>query len=340
MSRQMKWKVALAAVGVILALVLLYLALAYAEKAQVTEKPVAEEHSSEADRLLWNKLKLNGKKYRYSSDYETYLFIGTDESSAASDEEDRVANMADFLLLAVINRTERTIGFLQLNRDTIAEIDLVNPDGSSYASAEQQLCTAYWYGVDEEAGCENTVKAVSRLLGGLHIDGYYNLNMADIGTLNHAVGGVAVTIESDFSDVDPTLKQGETITLDDEQAETFVRSRMKVDDGENLSRMKRQKQYMEAMMKKVTEESAKDAGFALNVYEALADVAVTNMSGGLISDLAVELNGAENAGILEIEGEARLGTRLGDGMEHMEYYPTKMGIANALEMLYNIVDIE
>ena len=58
------------------------------------------------------------------------------------------------------------------------------------ATAEQQLCTAHWYGGTDEIGCQNQVKAVSDLLGGLPISGYFSLGLDDIPELNHAIGGV------------------------------------------------------------------------------------------------------------------------------------------------------
>ena len=63
--------------------------------------------------------------------------------------------------------------------------------------------------------------------------------MDEIAQLNHVIGGATVTIEDDFSDVDSSLVQGETITLTDEQAYNFLSARMNVGDGENESRMRR-----------------------------------------------------------------------------------------------------
>ena len=64
--------------------------------------------------------------------------------------------------------------------------------------------------------------------------------------MNDMVGGVTVTIEDDFSEVDPTLKMGETVTLMGEHAENYVRQRKEVADGRNESRMQRQSSYEEA----------------------------------------------------------------------------------------------
>ena len=87
-------------------------------------------------------------------------------------------------MLTTIEQTER---FLQLNRDTMTEITLLQPDGTGYASANLQLCTAHWYGGDAWSSCENTVEAVSYLLGELPIDGYYALDMQAIPRITFTI---------------------------------------------------------------------------------------------------------------------------------------------------------
>ena len=59
--------------------------------------------------------------------------------------------------------------------------------------------------------------------------------MDEIAQLNHVIGGATVTIEDDFSQIDPTLVKGETITLSDEQAYSFLHARLNVGDEENES---------------------------------------------------------------------------------------------------------
>lgn len=297
--------------------------------------------TQEMEKLLWKDISLNGKKYRYSRDFETYLIIGTDDSGDEErDREEYVGNMADFLLLAVINRTDHTYAFLHLNRDTMTEVTLLDSEGEGTATAEIQLCTAHWYGGTPEESCENTVKAVSDMLGGISIEGYYSIHMSEIPRLNHAVGGVTVTVEDDFSNVDPSLEQGAAVTLSDEQAFTFVRGRMGMEDEENTSRMARQRQYLEGFFQKVQEKTAENSEFALGLYNELSETSVTNMSGGLISDLLVDMAGAENKGMLLTEGEAKLGTHLGDGLEHTEFYLDKNAIVNTMKKLYNIEENE
>ena len=221
MRRKEKIKALLWVAGFAGMICLIYFMLQKGEQtfgvAKDTEDQVQVETSDELEKLLWKSIKFGKKKYQYSSDYETYLFLGTDGSGHESaNREEYVGNMADFLMLAVINRKEQTYALLQLNRDTMTEIDLIGKDGEGMATANMQLCTAHWYGGTEKESSENTVNAVSKLLGGLTIDGYYTLNMENISRLNHAAGGVTVTIKNDLTSLDPSMKQGETITLTDE----------------------------------------------------------------------------------------------------------------------------
>lgn len=72
------------------------------------------------------KVRLYGKKYIYNHQIETYLFLGTDGSGAEDGEgEDYVGSMADSINLLVLDKTDKTYAIIQLNRDTITEIDLM-----------------------------------------------------------------------------------------------------------------------------------------------------------------------------------------------------------------------
>lgn len=347
MTKRQKIMTAFLMVVIICTVVLLYLVWhrseqAYGEHAEHAEQRQEEQQSEstgELEKLLWRNVELDGKKYRYSSDYETYLMIGTDESgNEDAGREDYVGNMADFLMLAVLNRKEKTYAFLPLNRDTMTEISLIDREGEGMATAQMQLCTAHWYGGTRTESCENTVKAVSDMLGGLTIDGYYELNCQDISSLNHEVGGVTVTIQNDLSSLDPEMKQGATITLNDEQAYKFIRSREGVEDEENTSRMERQKQYMEAMTEKLKEKTKADPETGLKIYDKLSDVSVTNMSGGLLTDILTDMQDAQDRGMYQIDGKIRTGEHLDDGISHTEVYLDQNSIVIILKKLYNIAE--
>lgn len=280
---------------------------------------------------------LKGGTYTYDHDIESYLFLGTDASGAEERQgEDYTGSMADFLLLAVFDKTAERYGFLQLDRDTMCEVTMMQTDGTGYASGELQLCTAHWYGGSQEQSCENTVEAVSKLLGGIPIDGYYNLNMEDISKLNHAVGGVEVTVRGDFSKVDPSLKEGERVKLSDKQAYTYLHDRYGVGSETNQERMGRQEQYMQSLFSKMKETSKSDPDFVNEIYQELEDDAVTSLGGRDISRMMKQIMDGESLGIMRLVGQTKEGQALGDGIDHVEFYPEADSLIETMGRLYNL----
>ena len=89
--------------------------------------------------------------------------------------------------------------------------------------------------------------AVGNLLEGIELSQFCSINMDAMPELNDLLGGVTVTMPDDYPDLDPAYVKGARITLTGRQAYDFVHDRMTVGDGTNLSRMKRQRAYMEAV---------------------------------------------------------------------------------------------
>lgn len=343
--KQRQIKIAVALIGVAVVLVGFWLAVQGVEK-KVTSHQTAKtdkggtkaETPRESEEFgEEEEIELYGEAYTYNHDIETWLFLGTDISGNETEEgEEYRGTMADVLLLAVFDKTDKSYGFLQLDRDTITEVTMMQTDGTGYASADLQLCTAHWYGGSQKQSCENTVEAVSNFLGGVPIDGYYSLGMDAIATLNHAVGGVEVTVLGDFSKVDPSLKEGETILLSDEQAFTYIHDRFNVADETNIQRMERHNQYMKALFAKVNEKFKEKPNFVNELYEELEDRAITDAKGRDISRIMNKMMGGENRGIFQIEGETRLGQRLGDGIDHVEFYPDEDSVKEVMTELYHL----
>ena len=97
-------------------------------------------------------------------------------------------------------------------------------------------------------GSVNTLETVEKLLHGIVINHYVVMDMTAIPLVNDAIGGVEVTLQDDFTVYDPVMQQGATIRLMGDQAEFFVRGRMTVADGTNVSRMARQQQYLSSLL--------------------------------------------------------------------------------------------
>lgn len=293
---------------------------------------LADEQSEELAAL--GSLKLNGNTYSYYHDFETYLIMGTDKTGA--DSKVYQGSMSDFLMLVIVDKTDNNYSFLPINRDTMSEVRLIQDDGTGAATAELQLCTAHWYGGDAGQSCANTVESISKLFGGLEIDGYYAIPMDEIPKLNHSVGGVTVTLLEDFQDIDRQMKKGETLALSDEQAYHYIHDRYGVGDEKNTSRMKRQQQYMEAFFTKAKEKAKSDKAYVSQLFRKFEQTATTNLTVKKISGLTNRLIKGTQKGFFEIQGTSKIGKALGDGIDHAEFYPDKESIIDVMTKIYGL----
>ena len=311
-------------------------------EAEVSEK---EELLDALEDSAWsgdNTVYIGDRLYGYDHRIESWLFIGTDASGdETASGEDYHGTMADFLLLMVIDHTDDTYGFLQIDRNTITEVSMTSWNGETTDYRDMQICTAHWYGGNPEESAENTVDSVLTLLGDLdHIDGYYVLNMSELGKLNSAVGGVDVTIPLDMTAVDPSFTDGATVHLTDELAEKFIRARMALEDDANEHRMERQRIYLNAFFKEAVNKVKERPNFANELWDTLQSTAVTDMSGNGFSRIAEAFRKDESKGILHFEGEAKIGENLlEDGEKHEEFYPSTDSMIETMTELFSLVPI-
>lgn len=262
-----------------------------------------------------------GAWYVLRDDLDTCLIIGVDKNSERlqdlSDEALLNNLQSDFLLLLISDRSNNSFTTLQLNRDTMAEIPRLAEGGRELPPVTQQLALAHTYGSGGKDSCRNTVKAVSRLLYDVPIDHYYAITMDAVPVLNDLVGGVTVHIDDDLTAADPAFKQGTDVTLHGDQALRFVRARMAVTDGTNLSRMNRQRVYLDALYKKLRSYLQKEGAFALKMADSLVPYSTSDLIPEELARFAELLEGEENKGIETIQGEARMGSK------YVEFYPNE-----------------
>lgn len=337
MRRKERRKMLILFVALILAMIVFGIGLKIFEN-HMPEPVISEdgflmdEQSEELAAL--GSLKLNGNIYSYYHDFETYLIMGTDKTGA--DSKVYQGSMSDFLMLVIVDKTDNNYSFLPINRDTMSEVRLIQDDGTGVATAELQLCTAHWYGGNAGQSCANTVESISKLFGGLKIDGYYAIPMDEIPKLNHSVGGVTVTLLEDFQDIDRQMKKGETLALSDEQAYRYIHDRYGVGDEKNTSRMKRQQQYMEAFFTKAKEKAKSDKAYVGQLFREFEQTATTNLTAKKISGLTNRLIKGTQKGFFEIKGTSKIGKALGDGIDHAEFYPDKESIIDVMTKIYGL----
>lgn len=272
------------------------------------QRPVQEIYQEPED----GRITVDGTVYLPKSNLEPILLIGVDNQQQ---EEASFQNhlQCDFVTLLLLDHGEKTMTLLQLNRDTMCEIPVLDTQGNRVGYRNAQLALAHTYGTGGKDSCLNTVKTVSALLYGTEILEYASVPVQGMAAVNDAVGGVEVLVEDDFSAIDPALVQGQRITLTGRQAETFIRSRGGMEDSSNIARMARQREYMQGFVHAVASCDNRDV-LAQRLAQQLADQLVSNLS---VSRMAQIADCAATYSLQEIvvpAGESRKGER------YMEFY--------------------
>ena len=254
-------------------------------------------------------LTYNGKKYDLKENVETVLIMGLDKFEQTSEDAYTNDMQADFLMLLVVDNDAQECTALHINRDTIAQMNILGVAGDKVDVISQQLALAHTYGNGKEISCRNTAEAVSNLLLGIEINYYMSVTMDAVGLYNDYVGGVEVVIDDDFSGIDNTLVKGEKVLLKGDHALNFVRSRYGLDDDTNNRRMERQKQYLNALYEKTQQCIAEDNNFVFDAASKLSPYVVSNCSGNRLQSLAEKIADYEFTEIRNLEGTFAKGER-------------------------------
>jgi len=271
----------------------------------------------------------NGKEYIPNKNIETFLVLGLDKAEGQS-QGDSYNNdkQADFLMLFVFDNSTKELSAIHINRDTMANVNVLGVAGDTIDTVSKQIALAHTYGNGKGVSCRNTADAVSDLLLGVKVNHYISLSLDSVAIVNDMVGGVEVEVLDDFSGIDDTLIKGETVTLMGEQALRYVRTRYGLDDSTNSTRMKRQQQYINALYKKLGACIEKDDEFIVDMSLKLADYIESDRSVTRLQELAKKMDAYEFKGIKSPEGESKMGEKF------IEFYPDQNSIENLVVELF------
>ena len=294
------------------------------EPAPSEEASVPQEEEPTAPEEEEYRVRYNNTWYRPRENLETVLLIGLDKyGDGITEPSYRNNRQSDFLLLCIIDRDRKTVSAIHLNRDCMADVPVLSVDGEVIGTKYEQLALSYTYGSGGQDSCRNTRLAVSGLLYGIPIDYYVSVTMDAVAVLNDSVGGVQVVIPEDMTPVDPEMVKGAAVKLTGEQALKFVRARTTLADGTNLSRMKRQKQYMLALAEKLVYTAKNDPRSLAAAAIRLAQYVITDYPPEQVLSAAQTLSGYTAGEIADLPGEAVRGE------EYTEFYVDE----NALQKL-------
>ena len=253
-----------------------------------------------------DEISFEGKKYFPKKYIETYLVLGIDNKEHSGSAQ------SDFIALLVIDKATEAVDILQINRDTMTEIRKLSNDGKVTDSFVGQLALAYAYGAGGKNACRNSVAAVENLLYGINIDHYISLTMSAVSEINDSVGGVTVSLLDDFTHVNESWVKGATVTLKGDEALTYIRERGALEDSSNISRMERQRQYMNALFDKYGKA---DAEVSIDLVSVVSEHLISDCTVDQLSKLIERIQNYRNNGVYALEGTVK------NGAQHVEFYP-------------------
>ena len=304
------------------------------EKVGADEQPATAEtvilptQEDEEEELTF----FDGSWYTPKKSLETTLILGVDKNSDFEIGDGGKYEQADFLMLMVADTERKSYTAIPIHRDTMTDIQVLTANGAPIRTIVDHISLSHTYGARPEIGCQNTVRAVSGLLNGAQIDHYLSLTMDGVAALTDQVGGVPVLVTDDFSGVDDTLVQGETVVLHGKHALTFVRARKALGDGLNVGRMARQQQFMASLQAQFSRRADESEDFIVDTVMAINDYLVSDCTVNQLSQVIENLHTFESDGVHSIEGEIVL-------TKYEEFYPDEQALRQLImDVFYEKVD--
>lgn len=271
---------------------------------------------------------INGEPFVPKDSITSFLVMCLDTEGEMEDSKSYINTVQnDFLMLVVLDSHEHSYSIVQINRDTMTDIPVLDIRGQEVGSVYEQIALAHTYGNGLEESCENTVKAVSDLLYGVKIDDYAAMTMSAIPHVNDYFGGVDVLVEDDMTMIDPALVKGETVHLTGQTALNFVRARGQLEDSTNITRMSRHRAYVDAILEKIKlREDAADA--VTDVFNEISPYMLSNVRLNDMKKLSENIGKYTFGGIIVPEGKSVVGET------YMEFYADDESIKEIVTELF------
>lgn len=246
------------------------------------------------DNVMDDVIEYEGSTYTYNDHLSNYLFIGIDSSEEVSEmETQQDAGQADSIYVVSMDRATEQLQIISIPRDTIAEIEVFNPAGKSLGMTDNHINLQYAYGDGKEKSCELMKTAVSKLLHGIPIQGYYSMNTMGISEVGKLVGDIEIVVpDNSLEEHDPYFKEGAKVVINGDNVEEFLRYRDIEKSQSALVRQQRQKTYLKALIPRIQEKMKINPSFIGNLLKEIEPYTVTNMGNDIFVKL---LNAAGNS---------------------------------------------
>lgn len=309
--------------------VILLIAVALYSGLQIMESTVFAPSQSQPAAPSSKTIHRNGIAYFPRQDITVLMVLGIDKFGPVQASTFHQNDGAvDMVMLVIFDETAETYNVLSLNRDTMLQMPALGLGGKPAGTFYGQLALSHTYGTGLEDSCENTRTAVSDFLYGIRIDHYVSMHMDAIAIANDALGGICVNVTEDFSAVDPSIPMG-SVTLRGQQAVHYVQTRREVGDQLNLSRLQRQREYMQSFLSTLQQRLDGDDSFVLETYDKLSPYIVTDCSSTVLNSMLSHYKNYTPGKFVTPQGENVL------GRTYYEFYPDEAALdALILELFY------
>lgn len=271
----------------ILLTVIIIVAAATVIKWQDSNKTIGKENTTEQvlstgaeEKWQEGDVHYNGKIYRYNSSIKTYLFMGIDNAGTVEESMGGFSGgQSDAMFLLVTDAAHKTMSVISINRNTMAMVDVYDLLDHCIRQEKKQICLQHAYGDGARTSCLRAADAVSRLFYNIPVNGYISLNMDAISILNDAVGGVTVEVMDDLENksLGVSLKRGETVTLNGNEAYVYIRSR-DINEFDSASRrLERQNQYLWQLFSQIHDTAMTSESAILRIHQKIEDYLVSSI---------------------------------------------------------------
>ena len=252
----------------------------------------------------------------------TLLCLGVDKDVVMSDRhpETNSIGQADAIFVVSIDKANNQVDIVSVPRDTMVTMTKYNHKMQFLGVEEDQICLQYAYADGMEESCKLMVNCVKELFPNTKIDGYVSINFEAFTVINDKIGGIEVTVNDPLIALHMGVPVGTTMVLTGDNAMLYLRIRDKEVMGSAYTRMDRIKEYITKIIPKGVAEITKDPGLVVDIYQALEEHMITNISIKELVALVPELTDGtlENINFYTLEGEIAMGE---DGFE--EFYPNQ-----------------
>jgi LCP family protein required for cell wall assembly len=231
---------------------------------------------------------------------QNFLLIGSDTRQGASGKGTGGSKISgarsDTTIILHISANNSGATLISIPRDSYVQIPacVVGPHNQLSSPETNKFNAAYSiggeYDVKYAASC--TLLAVEKLTH-IHIDHYAVIDFAGFKRMIDALGGVKMCVAHDLYDPIVNegngafhgsgldLKAGKNVKIDGVQALALMRARYALDGGGDLPRIKRQQEFIGAMIRKATSTSLLVSPFRLQSFLKAAASSLTTDGFGL-----------------------------------------------------------